>query len=65
MTGPRSGRLVGQSNTTLDEAGRGSTGPVVGLGRRKDKHIYPRPQAEEKKMSITEHVKGAQDMKKL
>jgi hypothetical protein len=31
----------------LDEAGRESIGPIVGLGRRKDKHNYPRPQVEE------------------
>jgi hypothetical protein len=30
----------------LDEARRGSTSPVVGQGRRKDKSMYPRPQAE-------------------
>jgi hypothetical protein len=30
----------------MDEARRGLTSPVVGQGRRKDKHIYPRPQAE-------------------
>jgi hypothetical protein len=32
----------------MDEAGRGSAGLAVGLGRRKDKHIYPGTQAKEK-----------------
>jgi hypothetical protein len=30
----------------MDEAGRGSIGPAVGPGRRKDKCNYPGPQAE-------------------
>jgi hypothetical protein len=31
----------------LDKDGRGSAGPIVGLGRRKDKCRYRGPQAEE------------------
>jgi hypothetical protein len=46
MTSPRRTDLFEKSNTTLDEAGRGSTGPAVGPGRRKDKCNYPGPQAE-------------------
>jgi hypothetical protein len=34
--------------TSLDEAGRGSTGPTVGPRRRKDKHNYLGPQTEAK-----------------
>jgi hypothetical protein len=30
----------------MDKDGGGSIGPVVGLGRGKDKRIYPGPQAE-------------------
>jgi hypothetical protein len=48
MTGPCSGRPIRQRITTLDKYGRGSTGPIVGQGRIKDKHNYQRPQAEEK-----------------
>jgi hypothetical protein len=44
----------------LDEARRGSTSPIVGQGRRKDKHDYPGPQAEaEDNVHHMEHVKGA------
>jgi hypothetical protein len=45
-TSPHDDRLVQESSTDLDEARRGSIGLVVGLGRRKDNHSYPRPQAE-------------------
>jgi hypothetical protein len=49
----------------MDKVGGGSIGPALGPGRGKDKHNYPGPQEEEKTVSITEHVKGSQDMKKL
>jgi hypothetical protein len=60
MTGPRSRQLVRQSSVALNEAGRGSVGPVVGLGRRKDKHSYPRPKAEEEdNVNHGAHQRGA------
>jgi hypothetical protein len=34
-------------HTAMDEVGRGSTGLAVGIGRRKYKCSYPRPQADE------------------
>jgi hypothetical protein len=44
----------------MDEVGRGLVGPVVGLGRRKDKHSYPGPQAEvEDNVDHEAHQKGA------
>jgi len=31
----------------MEKYGGGSTGPTLGLGRGKDKRIYPKPQAKE------------------
>jgi hypothetical protein len=46
MTSPCGDQLVRERSIDLDKDGRESTSPAVGLGRRKDRCIYPGPQEE-------------------